>query len=197
MSGAPVIGPSGRSLGIVYAGDDRSFTYAVAAKHARRPAGVIAAIVLRAASIGDDSLHTALWRHPRLTVLTSLRHARHLNQSPPYEDVDLFGNDWPLRDAVAANGAGGEVVALAEFGISAGARPGCSRTRGFANEFTPKLKTFDAKGSRRDEVEFHPAYHAFMAESMRDGSACLDLDAGRQAAPAAPSEVARAPRVIS
>src|SRR5438874_1700269 len=25
-----------------------------------------------------------------------------LNQSPPYEDVDLFGSDRPLQDAVAA-----------------------------------------------------------------------------------------------
>ena len=38
------------------------------------------------------------------------------NQSPPYEDVDLFASDRPLRDAVAANGAGGEAAALSEFG---------------------------------------------------------------------------------
>ena len=28
------------------------------------------------------------------------------NQSPPYEDVDLFASDAPLRDAVEANGGG-------------------------------------------------------------------------------------------
>ena len=38
-----------------------------------------------------------------------------------------------------------------------------------ANENTPKLRTFDAKGFRRDVVEFHPAYHGFMAESMKAG----------------------------
>ena len=27
-----------------------------------------------------------------------------LNQSPPYVDVDLYGSDQPLREAVAANG---------------------------------------------------------------------------------------------
>ena len=39
-----------------------------------------------------------------------------LNQSPPYEDVDLFASDRALRDAVAANGAGSEAAALSEFG---------------------------------------------------------------------------------
>jgi len=30
------------------------------------------------------------------------------NQSPPFEDVDLFAVDRPLRDAVAANGGASE-----------------------------------------------------------------------------------------
>ena len=38
-----------------------------------------------------------------------------------------------------------------------------------ANEYPPRLKTFDAKGRRSDTVEFHPAYHRFMAESIAAG----------------------------
>ena len=38
------------------------------------------------------------------------------NQAPPYADVDLFGSDLPLREAVAANGAASESKALATFG---------------------------------------------------------------------------------
>jgi len=38
------------------------------------------------------------------------------NQSPPYEDIDLFSTDAPLVDAVRANGAGGETAALCAFG---------------------------------------------------------------------------------
>jgi putative acyl-CoA dehydrogenase len=38
-----------------------------------------------------------------------------------------------------------------------------------ANENTPKLRTFDARGNRRDEVEFHPAYHELMAHSAHAG----------------------------
>ena len=38
------------------------------------------------------------------------------NQSPPYEDVDLFTSDRPLRDTVAANGGAADDNALAAFG---------------------------------------------------------------------------------
>src|SRR6201992_745669 len=38
-----------------------------------------------------------------------------------------------------------------------------------ANENTPKLRTFDSRGNRRDQVEFHPAYHELMARSAHAG----------------------------
>jgi putative acyl-CoA dehydrogenase len=114
------------------------------------------------------------------------------NQSPPFEGVDLFLCDRPLRDAVAANGAGAEAAALSEFGQRWGAAEMFENAR-LANENTPKLKTHDIKGFRRDVVEFHPAYHAFMTQSMRDGlhASTWNADGARAAAPA---EVARAAR---
>ena len=90
------------------------------------------------------------------------------NQSPPFENVDLFASDRPLQDAVAANGAGGQAAALSEFARRWGTAAMFEAAR-VANENTPKLKTFDTKGFRRDTVEFHPAYHQFMAEAFRDG----------------------------
>jgi hypothetical protein len=36
-----------------------------------------------------------------------------LNQPPPYADVDLYGADLPLQEAVAANGAADEALMLA------------------------------------------------------------------------------------
>jgi putative acyl-CoA dehydrogenase len=114
------------------------------------------------------------------------------NQSPPCEDVDLFATDRALQDAVAANGAGGEAPALSEFGRRWGTAAMFEAAR-LANENTPKLKTHDTKGYRRDVVEFHPAYHQLMAESFRDGMHASTWDAqGRRSA--APSEVARAAR---
>lgn len=90
------------------------------------------------------------------------------NQSPPFEDVDLFTLDRPLADAVAANGGKDDAAALSEFGKQWGSAAMAQRGR-LANENTPKLKLFDARGFRRDEVEFHPAYHELMAHSAHAG----------------------------
>ena len=91
-----------------------------------------------------------------------------LNQSPPFEDVDLFALDRPLAEAVAANGGASAEQELSDFGQHWGSAAMAERGR-LANENTPKLRTFDARGNRRDEVEFHPAYHELMARSAHAG----------------------------
>src|SRR5262249_7714928 len=62
-----------------------------------------------------------------------------------------------------------------------------------ANENGPKLRAFDPQGRRLDLVEFHPAYHHFMRESIGDGLAAMTWDEHGERA-GAPSEVARAAR---
>ena len=91
-----------------------------------------------------------------------------LNQSPSFEDVDLFALDRPLADAVAANGGAVAHGELSEFGKHWGSAAMAARGR-VANENTPKLRIFDSRGNRRDEVEFHPAYHELMAHSAHAG----------------------------
>src|SRR3954449_9573815 len=91
-----------------------------------------------------------------------------LNQSPPFEDVDLFALDRRLADAVAANGGASAAKELSEFGKHWGSAAMAARGR-LANENTPKLRIFDSRGNRRDEVEFHPAYHELMAHSAHAG----------------------------
>jgi putative acyl-CoA dehydrogenase len=113
------------------------------------------------------------------------------NQSPPYEDVNLFTGDPPLRDAVAAFG-GGDVAALSAFGERWGSAAMQDEAR-LANSHTPVLRTFDARGFRRDVVEFHPAYHAFMAESVREGLHASTWQADATPAPP-PAQVERAAR---
>ena len=114
------------------------------------------------------------------------------NQSPPYEDVDLFSNDAPLQEAVAANGGGADAAALAAFGRQWGSA-GMFALGREANENPPKLHAFDAKGFRRDTVEFHPAFHRLMAESVASGlHASTWTAAGKHAS--APAEVTRAAR---
>lgn len=90
------------------------------------------------------------------------------NQSPPFEDVDLFAVDRPLVEAVKANGGAAAERELSAFGREWGSAAMADRGRA-ANENTPKLRSFDAKGNRRDQVEFHPAYHELMAHSAHAG----------------------------
>ena len=115
-----------------------------------------------------------------------------LNQSPPYVDVDLYASDRPLRNAVASNGGDGDAAALSAFGKHWGSA-GMFELGRQANENPPKLKTFDAKGFRRDFIEFHPAYHELMAASIAAGlQASTWRDDARPAAGARASD--RAPR---
>jgi putative acyl-CoA dehydrogenase len=116
------------------------------------------------------------------------------NQAPPFEDIDLYGSDRPLQEAVAANGAGGEAAALAAFGRHWGSATMFDQAR-LANENPPKLRAFDAQGRRLDSVEFHPAYHRLMAESVAAGLHASTWQADTSRAPA-PAEVARAARYI-
>ncbi len=76
--------------------------------------------------------------------------------------------DRPLVDAVKANGGAAAERELSAFGKLWGSAAMADRGR-MANENTPKLRTFDAKGNRRDQVEFHPAYHELMAHSAQAG----------------------------
>ena len=113
-----------------------------------------------------------------------------LNQSTPFVDVDLFALDTALAEAVAANGGAAAAKELSEFGRHWGSAAMAERGR-LANENTPKLRTFDSRGNRRDEVEFHPAYHELMAHSAHAGlhNSTWTAD-GRPAG--APAEVVRA-----
>src|SRR5215470_16584912 len=115
-----------------------------------------------------------------------------LNQSPPLEEVDLFALDRPLRDALAANGASGEAAALSAFGRRYGSAEMLEEARR-ANENPPRLASFDRKGFRRDTIEFHPAYHRFMGESIAAGVHASTWRPDGARAPA-PAEVARAAR---
>jgi putative acyl-CoA dehydrogenase len=112
------------------------------------------------------------------------------NQSPPFWDVDLYATDRPLAEAVAANGGKAAAGELSEFGRHWGSAAMAERGR-LANENLPKLRTFDSRGHRRDEVEFHPAYHELMAHSAHAGLHNSTWTADGRAAGGA-SEVVRA-----
>ena len=115
-----------------------------------------------------------------------------LNQTPSIGDTDLWAGDAALRGAVRAFGAQSRADEdrLAVFGRRWGTAEMAEFGR-LANENTPKLKPYDARGFRADVVEFHPAYHALMREAIAAGihSSAWGADGGL-AAPGA--NVARA-----
>lgn len=126
-----------------------------------------------------------------MTGVSSLTTHDVFNQSPPFEDVDLFATDRALQEAVRHNGVD-DAQALGALGRQWGTADLMAAAR-LANEYTPRLKTFDAKGFRQDIVEFHPAYHAFMTASVAAGLHVMTWK--QDGTPAGvPSEVARAAR---
>ena len=125
-----------------------------------------------------------------------LRHARGLQPVAALSRTSICSrSDRPLREAVAANGAGGEAAALAEFGRRWGTAAMFEQAR-LANENPPKLRTFDTKGFRRDVVEFHPAYHALHGREHARRACTPRPGTPDGTRAAAPAEVARAARYL-
>ena len=94
------------------------------------------------------------------------------NQPPPFENVNLYATDRALQEAVAREGAKGHEQRITDFG----ARMGSAETSALAaaaHRHLPELKRFDRYGSRLDEVEYHPAYHALMNTALEAGISAL------------------------
>jgi putative acyl-CoA dehydrogenase len=83
-----------------------------------------------------------------------------LNQPPPLQGRNLFDDDPALQEALAREGAGWAHERLRDEGAFWGGEP--VRWGFAANENPPVLHTHDRYGHRRDEVEFHPAWHELM-----------------------------------
>lgn len=84
-----------------------------------------------------------------------------INQSGPLADYNLFSTDAALNEAVRREGAGWAVESLLAMGAELGSADSFEHGR-LANQYPPVLRSFDMKGNRRDQVEFHPSWHALM-----------------------------------
>lgn len=92
-----------------------------------------------------------------------------LNQSPLFQDINLFSTDVAMQQAVAREcGPARDMEPLSQFGAACGSKEAGELGR-LANENPPKLMTHDSQGQRRDEVEFHPSYHQLMEVSAGQG----------------------------
>ena len=109
------------------------------------------------------------------------------NQYPELTDYDLLATDAALGEALQRGGAG-----WAEGQLGAYARRlGSSETYQLAadaNRHTPALHSFDSRGRRIDQVEFHPSWHRLMEMYRGEGLISMpfaDERAGRWSAWAA------------
>jgi putative acyl-CoA dehydrogenase len=112
------------------------------------------------------------------------------NQAPPFEGVNLFSADRALVEAVAREGAGWASASLAALGAQLGAAAVLELGR-LANQHPPVLQSFDRAGQRIDEVVFHPAWHALMAQMIEAGAHAAPWDSGKEGA-----QVARAAQYL-
>src|ERR1700734_1240505 len=113
---------------------------------------------------------------PEEDRMSPLRPRQHLdthevtNQPPPFENVNLFESDLAFVDAISHADGRVHLERLARFGARAGSAE-VAELAMQANQFAPRLKSFDRYGRRIDEVEFHPAYHALMKLGLESGVA--------------------------
>lgn len=125
-----------------------------------------------------------------MTAATSFETHEVLNQPPALEDYNLFATDAALRNAAAVNGADWAGAQLSVYGARLGRAETIELGR-LAHRFPPQLKLFDRFGHRRDEVEFHPAWHGIMALIVGEG-----LHSAPWAEPKPGAHVARAAAYI-
>ncbi len=89
------------------------------------------------------------------------------NQPPALSGRDLFADNAPLAEALDREAGTTEWrEPLHAAGRFWGGEP--IAWGALANEHPPVLHTHDRYGHRRDEVEFHPAWHELMAAGVRD-----------------------------
>jgi len=108
------------------------------------------------------------------------------NQTPPLVDYNLLESDPVLCDALSREGGDFARAELTVAGAELG-RPENFDAARLANQFTPSLKTHDARGVRVDRIEFHPAWHGLLRDVTR-----RRLHSGPWAHPRAGAHVARA-----
>jgi putative acyl-CoA dehydrogenase len=88
-----------------------------------------------------------------------------VNQAPPLQGRNLFEDDAVMREGLEREGAGWAHDRLRAAGAFWGGEPMGWGAQ--ANEHPPVLHAHDRYGHRRDEVEFHPAWHELMRAGVQ------------------------------
>ncbi|MES2095050.1 MAG: acyl-CoA dehydrogenase family protein [Actinomycetota bacterium] len=91
------------------------------------------------------------------------------NQAPPRVDVDEFGTNLPLVEAVGRYDAEWALPTLHEVGRHVGTAQ-FQHDAELANTVPPVLHAFDRYGNRIDEVEYHPSYTRIIEAAVGFGA---------------------------
>ena len=83
------------------------------------------------------------------------------NQFDELQDYNLFDTD-PILQEILQRHQSQDQARLSQLGTIAGSAEYYQYAEQ-ANRYTPELKAFDARGRRCDVIEFHPAWHQWMA----------------------------------
>jgi len=100
------------------------------------------------------------------------------NQPPPFQGINAFAGDAPLRECVEREGGGWAAARLAALGECVG-DPHVQELARQANRHTPELRNFDRFGQRIDQVDYHPAWHELMTLAYGHEVHSLAWTAGR------------------
>ncbi|GAA2152497.1 putative acyl-CoA dehydrogenase [Humibacillus xanthopallidus] len=90
------------------------------------------------------------------------------NQVPPFAGRDLLADDPALVEALERWGGDGATEQLRPLGRLAGSE-GAQEHGRLADTHRPVLRTFDSRGNRIDEVEFHPSWHWLLNQAVGAG----------------------------
>ena len=82
------------------------------------------------------------------------------NQFDELENYNLFETDTVLKEILTRYGSQDQAI-LTEMGKVVGSAEYYDYAE-LANRHTPILHAFDARGRRKDSIEFHPAWHKWM-----------------------------------
>jgi putative acyl-CoA dehydrogenase len=91
-----------------------------------------------------------------------------LNQSSELVDYNLFSSHSVLVEAARREGAAADTAALTQLGAELGSAT-LFTLGDLANRHPPELEAFDRVGTRRDVVQFHPAWHELMRRLVAAG----------------------------
>jgi len=89
------------------------------------------------------------------------------NQFDELKGYNLFTTDVVMQAAVKRAQADWALPLLDRYGADIGSTEAFEQAAE-ANQHTPELRAFDARGRRIDTVDFHPSWHAIMAR-LRNG----------------------------